>query len=194
MNAVVLETRLPSGTALQLVHGDLTAEEVDAIVNPANARLTHGGGVAGLIALKGGLTIDEESRRWVREHGPVSHARPAFTSSGNLPARYVIHAVGPVWGSGGEDAKLGAAVSGALALAAELGLRSLSLPAISTGVFGFPMPRAARIILNTLKTSLGETAQTSLKQVRVVLYDPSALETFEQAWLDLGLPSGGTRS
>jgi O-acetyl-ADP-ribose deacetylase len=189
MNTVVLAAALPTGITLQLVYGDLTSEEVDAIVNPANARLVHGGGVAGMIALKGGLPIDEESRRWVREHGPVSHDRPAFTIGGNLPARYVIHAVGPVWGSGGEDAKLAAAVSGTLDLANELGLRTLSLPAISTGTFGFPMPRAARIILHTLKSRLSEPAQSTLQQVRVVLYDRPALETFQQAWSDLGLPS-----
>ncbi len=194
MNRVIQETRLDSRTTLQLVKGDLTTEVVDAIVNPANAQLAHGGGVAGLISRKGGPAIQEQSRAWVREHGPVSHTSPAVTSGGDMPARYVIHAVGPIWGSGDEDRKLAAAVSGALGLANQLELRSLSLPAISTGIFGFPLPRAARIILNTIITTLVEFPQTSLVLVRVVLYDQLAAQAFLQAWQELGLQKVGLTS
>jgi len=145
VNTVLAETVLASGQIFQLVQGDITAETTDAIVNAANRALRHGAGVAGAILRRGGEVIQQESDAWVREHGPVSHAEPAWTSGGALPCRYVIHAVGPVWGDaqkpgagGDEDAKLAAAVTGSLSVAESLGLKSISLPAISTGVFGFP--------------------------------------------------------
>ncbi len=120
MNRVLLETNLTGGRTLQMVQGDLTQESVDAIVNAANSQLQHGGGVAGAIVRRGGPQIQAESEAWVREHGPVSHAKPAITRSGSLPCRYIIHAVGPVWGEGDEDAKLSAAIHGALAAADRL--------------------------------------------------------------------------
>src|SRR5574340_23751 len=138
MGAVLREHLLGNGGRLQLVEGDITAEQVDAIVNAANSHLLHGGGLAGALVRHGGDVIQQESNAWVRAHGPVSHTRPAWTSAGRLPARYILHAVGPVWGEGDEDSKLSAAVQGSLSLADELGLVSLALPAISTGIFGFP--------------------------------------------------------
>src|SRR5688500_1929772 len=138
MNTIIVEKKLSSDQIIQLVQGDITMEEVDAIVNAANEHLQHGGGVARTISKKGGPTIQQESDAWVREHGRVSHARPAWTSGGHLPAKYVIHAVGPVWGDGKEDNKLEAAVTGSLRLADELKCSSIALPAISTGIFGFP--------------------------------------------------------
>jgi O-acetyl-ADP-ribose deacetylase (regulator of RNase III) len=95
MNTILIEKRLPSNQTIQIVQGDITIEAVDAIVNAANEYLQHGGGVARSIANKGGSIIQKESDAWVREHGIVSHKRPAWTSGGNLPAKYVIHAVGP---------------------------------------------------------------------------------------------------
>lgn len=123
---------------LQLVEGDITTAKVDAIVNAANAHLQHGGGVAGIISRKGGPVIQRESDLWVREHGSVRHAEPAVTSGGSLPCRYVLHAVGPVWGEGDEDRKLAEAVTGSLRAADQLELTSIAFPAISTGIFGFP--------------------------------------------------------
>jgi O-acetyl-ADP-ribose deacetylase (regulator of RNase III) len=187
MNRVILESLAPSGQRLQLVQGDLTEEGVDAIVNAANSALAHGGGVAGAIARKGGSQIQEESVRWVQEHGPVRHAEPAYTRAGRLPCRYVIHAVGPVWGEGDEDAKLSAAVSGSLALADQLRLASLALPAISTGIFGFPKARAARLILAAIQDYLRQNPASGLKQIRLVLYDQPTLEAFQNAWKDIGL-------
>jgi O-acetyl-ADP-ribose deacetylase (regulator of RNase III) len=187
MNRVILESLAPSGQRLQLVQGDLTEEGVDAIVNAANSALAHGGGVAGAIARKGGSQIQEESVRWVQEHGPVRHAEPAYTRAGRLPCRYVIHAVGPVWGEGDEDAKLSAAVSGSLALADQLRLASLALPAISTGIFGFPKERAARLILAAIQDYLRQNPASGLKQIRLVLYDQPTLEAFQNAWKDIGL-------
>jgi O-acetyl-ADP-ribose deacetylase len=181
MNQVLKEHKFPSGRVFQLVKGDLTDEDVDAIVNAANERLAHGGGVAGAIARKGGSEIQEESTRWVKEHGPVSHAMPAYTSAGRLTCRYVIHAVGPVWGDGGEDAKLEAAVSGSLKRAEQLGLSSVALPAISTGIFGFPKDRAAGIIYRTVCTHL-TGSPGSLRRVRLVIFDRPTLDVFEASW------------
>jgi O-acetyl-ADP-ribose deacetylase (regulator of RNase III) len=137
MNQLVRSITYPSGQTLELIHGDLTEERVDAIVNAANKWLAHGGGVAGAIVRKGGLTIQVESDAWVKVLGPVSHETPAYTGARQLPCRYVIHAVGPVWGAGDEDRSLAAAIRESLVLADQLDLASLSLPPISTGIFGF---------------------------------------------------------
>ncbi len=167
-----------SGCRLQIVEGDITLEQVDAIVNAANSYLQHGGGVAGVISLSGGSIIQQESDRWVQEHGPVSHAEPAVTSGGRLPCTYVIHAVGPVWGSGDEDRKLADAVSGSLGMADSLDLSSVAFPALSTGIFGFPKERAAHIILTTIRAYLETSANSRLDRVRVVLFDPSSVKAF----------------
>ncbi|MBI3158965.1 MAG: macro domain-containing protein [Chloroflexi bacterium] len=180
-NRILASRAYESGCAFHLVQGDLLAEEVDAIVNPANEWLAHGGGVAGLIVRVGGRAIQDQSDAWVRAHGPVSHDRPAWTSAGALPCRYVIHAVGPVWGSGDEDAKLAAAVTASLRVAEELGLASISLPAISTGIFGFPKERAAPVILLAIDGHLKQS-RGSLGAVRLCLYDDEMAATFLKAW------------
>jgi O-acetyl-ADP-ribose deacetylase (regulator of RNase III) len=182
MNAIVIENLLPSGQHLQLVEGDLTLEKVDAIVNAANAHLLHGGGVAGAILRRGGPAIQAESQAWIREHGPVTHEAPAFTRGGNLPCRYVIHAVGPVWGEGDEDRKLEVAVTGALGLADRLNLASIAFPAISTGIYGFPKERAARISLNAIRKYFTHYPGSGLRQVRLVLFDRPTLEVFREVW------------
>ena len=97
MSILQLGYTYPSGQRLEIVQGDITGETVDAIVNAANSHLQHGAGVAGAILRRGGYQIQQESLEWVRQHGPVTHAEPAYTSAGKLPCRYVIHAVGPVW-------------------------------------------------------------------------------------------------
>jgi len=186
MNTILTERKLPSGQSVQLVQGDLTAESVDAIVNAANEQLAHGGGVAWAIVCKGGDAIQQESDDWVREHGPVSHAQPAWTSGGRLPAKYVIHAVGPVWGDGDEDAKLSAAVRGALHVADELKLESIALPAISTGIFGFPKGRAANVTFKAIEHYFSEHAASGVKLVRVVLFDASTIDAFMDVWKEWG--------
>ncbi len=181
MNKVLVDRRLPGGQTIQVVHGDITEETTDAIVNAANEHLAHGGGVAGAIARKGGASIQEESNAWVRAHGPVSHERPAWTTGGRLPAKYVIHAVGPVWGEGDEDRKLAAAVKGSLEVANELGLGSIALPAISTGIFGFPKDRAAGVMLK----AIGEYFSSRISRVRVVrivIIDDPTLRAFMDNW------------
>src|SRR5574342_878378 len=126
MNTVIMERTLPTGQTVQIVQGDITIEQVDAIVNAANEHLQHGGGVAWAISKKGGPTIQKESDEWIRQHGPVSHSHPAWTSGGLLPAKYVIHAVGPVWGDGDEDDKLSDAVTASLRVADELKCESIA--------------------------------------------------------------------
>jgi O-acetyl-ADP-ribose deacetylase (regulator of RNase III) len=186
MAQIIVSHILPGGQTLHLVHGDLTEEQVNAIVNAANAQLAHGGGVAGAIVRKGGSEIQEESLAWVDKHGPVNHDQPAITSAGRLPCRYVIHAVGPVWGDGDEDAKLHAAVTGALQVASDHKLSSLALPAISTGIFGFPKHRGARVILDAIVKFLDQNPDSSLREVRVTLIDEPSVtifaKEFERRW------------
>ena len=185
MNSVLVEKIFPSGQSLQIVQGDITAEEVDAIVNAANEQLAHGGGVAWAISKKGGATIQEESDEWVRKHGPVSHAHPAWTSGGHLPAKYVIHAVGPVWGeTSNDDKNLSDAVTGSLQVADELKCTSISMPAISTGIFGFPKDRAAGIIFKAVAAYFEKNPHSELKQVRIVLFDQSTIDVFMKQWTE----------
>ncbi len=189
MNGLVAEHVFGSGVVLQLAQGDITLEQVDAIVNAANARLVHGGGLAGAILRQGGYAIQSESDAWVRRHGLVTHDHPAYTGAGNLPCRYVIHAVGPMWGEGDENFKLASAVTGALQVAVELKLSSLALPAISTGIFGFPVAPAATSILSNIVDFFASHPGTSLRLVRVVELSQDKIEIFQQAWDGLGLGS-----
>ena len=182
MNSVLVERALSTGQTLQIVRGDITLEEVDAIVNAANEHLQHGGGVAWAIAKRGGDVIQEESDRWIQEHGLVSHAHPAWTLGGALPAKYIIHAVGPVWGDGDEDKKLSDAVVGSLRVADELKCASICMPAISTGIFGFPKDRAAQIILSSIDQYFSKTQESSIRQIRIILFDVSSLQVFVKVW------------
>lgn len=182
MNRVLVEKFLSTGQSLQIVQGDITIEEVDAIVNAANEHLAHGGGVAWAIVRRGGDVIQEESDKWIRGHGPVSHTHPAWTSGGALPAKYIIHAVGPIWGDGDEDQKLAEAVTGSLRVADELKCSSVSMPAISTGIFGFPKDRAAGIIFKSIHTYFGAKAISSIKLVRIILFDDASIRVFLETW------------
>jgi len=183
MNTVLVEKKLLSNQTIQIVQGDITTEEVDAIVNAANEFLQHGGGVARTISKKGGSAIQKESDAWVLKHGRVPHANPAWTSGGNLPAKYVIHAVGPVWGDGDEDHKLEAALTGSLHVADELKCTSVALPAISTGIYGFPKDRAAEIILSAIEKFFADNS-SGLKTVKLVLYDQPTVDVFLRSWND----------
>lgn len=182
MSEILRQKELFKNLTLQLVQGDITRQDVDAIVNAANERLQHGGGVAAAIARAGGPEIQAESNRWVEKHGPVSHANPAFTSGGKMPCQYVIHAVGPRWGSGNEDDKLEKSVLGSLRLADDLDLRSIAFPAISTGIFGFPQKRAAKVILIAVETYASQHPESGLNEIRIVLYDDPTAEAFSEVW------------
>jgi len=175
-----------SGQVIEVCQGDLTEETLDAIVNAANSHLAHGGGVAGAIVHKGGRVIQDESYAWINQHGPVSHAEPAYTGPGRLHCRYVIHAVGPVWGEGDEDRKLSEAVQGSLHLADNLGLKSIALPAISTGIFGFPKARAARVIYEAIHNYFEQNNQSEVRLVRLTIIDNPTLDAFLevfQSWV-----------
>ncbi len=194
MNKNLREHKFNTGQVLQLVQGDLTQERVDAIVNAANAQLQHGGGVAGVILRQGGAEIQTQSDAWVRVHGPVGHAEPAYTTAGSLPCRYVIHAVGPVWGAGDEDAKLDAAIRGSLRLADRLELASIAFPAISTGIFGFPKGRAAGVILSAIQGYFAEHPASGIAQVRLTLFDQPTVDAFQGVWEEMGLSNKVTRN
>jgi len=181
MNSILIEHILSTGQSLQIVQGDITTEDVDAIVNAANEHLQHGGGVAWEIVKHGGNIIQEESDKWIQGHGLVSHTHPAWTSGGALPAKYIIHAVGPVWGDGDEDHKLAGAISGSLRVADELKLSSIAFPAISTGIFGFPKDRAAKIIFKTIEEYFNKN-NSEIKTVRITLLDQTTIDIFIEAW------------
>jgi len=158
---------------LELVEGDITEMETDAIVNAANAHLTLGGGVAGAIRRKGGPEIQKECNKI----GGTFVGGAVITTGGNLKAKYVIHAVGPRMGEGNEDEKLQNATINSLKLADEHQLKSISFPAISTGIFGFPIQRCAEIMLrNTIEYLKGET---SLEKVVFCLYGQDSYKIFE---------------
>ena len=191
MNTVLIERVLQTGQTIQIVQGDITIEYVDAVVNAANEHLQHGGGVAWAISKKGGPKIQKESDEWIRQHGPVPHSYPAWTSGGLLPAKYVIHAVGPVWGdaqradtNSDEDVKLADAVTGSLRVADELKCSSIALPAISTGIFGFPKDRAAAIIFTTIDKYFVENLSSAVKTVKLVLFDQPSVDVFIKTWQD----------
>jgi len=178
MTAVLHTHTRPDGRLLRVVQGDITEEDVDTIVNAANEELAHGGGVAGAISRKGGREIQDESSKWVQEHGRVPTGGAVITGAGILKARYVIHVVGPIWGSGNEDALLASAVKSALALADERGLRSVSLPAISTGIFGFPKDLGVRVILWAVQEYLDEHPNSSIAEARLCNIDVATSELF----------------
>ena len=176
----VLSERVINERVLKAVHGDITEEGTEAIVNAANSLLKHGGGVAGAIVKKGGKVIQEESDRIVSERGPVPVGGAVYTTAGNLKAKYVIHAVGPIWGEGDEERKLRSAVRSALKLADELGLNSIALPAISTGIFGYPKREGVRVIVDEVIRYLEENPNTSLKEIHFTAIDRETAELFKE--------------
>lgn len=175
------EHRLPHGARLALYEGDLTRHRVDALVNAANAALAGGGGVDGAIHRAGGPEIMEETRRRYPAGCPTGSA--VISTAGKLAARYVIHAVGPIWrgGTSGEPHLLASAHRRSLELAAANDCRSIAFPAISTGVYGYPLDVAAEVALSTALEFLA--APRELSEVRFVLFGSQALLAF-QAVLD----------
>ncbi len=159
-------------TLLELIEGDITELQVDAIVNPANEDLQLGGGVAGAVREKGGASIQDECDRI----GGTPVGTAVMTGAGTLKAKQVIHAVGPRMGEGDEDRKLAAAVRAALALADRNGQRTIAIPAISTGVFGYPVDRCARILLTEVHRYL--QGGTKLERVVVCLHGKQKYQTF----------------
>ena len=168
---------------LELHQGDVTLEEVDAIVNAANSHLAGGGGVDGAIHRRGGSAIMEETDRRYPDGCPTGSA--VISGAGKLKARYVIHAVGPVWrgGNRAEAQLLAGAYRRSLELAVEHDCQSIAMPALSTGVYGYPMDQAARIALGTAIDFLREHSRPA--RVRFVLFGPDAYGAFAAALEEL---------
>ncbi|OLT38406.1 O-acetyl-ADP-ribose deacetylase [Actinomadura sp. CNU-125] len=168
---------------ITLVRGDITEEHVDAVVNAANSSLLGGGGVDGAIHRKGGPEILDECRKLRASHygGGLPTGQAVATTAGELPARWVIHTVGPVY-SAGEDRsdRLASCYRESLRVADELGVRSIAFPAVSAGIYGWPLDDAARIAVGTVRAT-----PTNATDARFVLFTPDAYAAFERA---VGLP------
>jgi len=164
---VVLKEEIINGKKIEIVKGDITEEKTDAIVNAANRHLSHGGGVAGAIVRKGGEIIQIESNKIIEKRGPLKTGEAVITRAGNLPCKYVIHTIGPVWGEGDEENKLKRAIESSLQVATENLLKSISIPAVSCGIFGFPKKRGTEIIYKTVKDFL-KNRETTIELVRLI--------------------------
>ncbi len=171
--------------SIELVQGDITEQVVDAIVNAANSHLAGGGGVDGAIHRAGGPGILAECREIVAREGRCPTGRAVITHAGRLHAKYVIHAVGPRYGEHGRrhEALLESVHAEAMRLAAEARCETVAFPAISTGVYGYPIDEAAPVALRSVARAL--RAETSIRLVRFVLFDRSALAAFENAAREL---------
>jgi len=175
------------GQTVELVQGNIVEQEVDAIVNAANSRLAGGGGVDGAIHRRGGPSIMEETNRLYPDGCPTGSA--VISGAGNLPAKHVLHAVGPVWSGGtrGEPELLASAHRRCLELAIEHDCHSIAFPAISTGVYGYPLDQAARVAIETAIQFVQEHGRPEL--IRFVLFGRSAYEAFAAALAELAPPS-----
>jgi O-acetyl-ADP-ribose deacetylase len=168
-----------SGMRLEIVRGDITRERVDAIVNAANCSLLGGGGVDGAIHRAGGPAILEECRTL----GGCPTGEVRATSAGRLAARYVLHAVGPVWRGGGhgEPELLASCYRNALALARELGCASIAFPAISTGVYGYPAQAAARVAVAAIREWAAQHPASALQRITLIAFSTPAFDVLSAA-------------
>ena len=194
-----LERQLNLGNdkVIKLVNGDITDRNVDAIVIAANSYLKHGGGVAAAIVRKGGTIIQEESDKIIAKTDIVSVGSAVSTTAGKLPCKAVIHTVGPRMGEGNEDYKLRKAVRSSLLLASKKGFRSISMPAISSGIFGFPKDRCAKILVEESKTFLqgndndecrnnkNNNTLPTLDIIEFCIIDDQTLDYFENELADI---------
>jgi O-acetyl-ADP-ribose deacetylase (regulator of RNase III) len=171
-----------SGKVIELVLGDITRQRVDAIVNAANSTLLGGGGVDGAIHRAGGPAVLDECRAIRAERGECPTGEAVLTGGGGLPARFVIHAVGPVWRGGdqGEPGLLASCYRNALRIAAERGFQSVAFPSISTGIYGYPVSLAASTALTAVASFLASEAAAP-SRVRFVLFDPVTFATYAGA-------------
>ena len=171
-------------TSLALIRGDITRERVDAIANAANERLMGGGGVDGAIHRAGGPVIAAECSAIRAKQGGCPTGQAVITTGGDLPAKYVIHTVGPIWrgGTAGEAELLASCYRESLRLAVEHGIKTIAFPSISTGVYGYPVAQAAVIALNVVKQFL--EAHDDLDEVRFVLFDDATYGAYENALWD----------
>jgi len=170
------------GKKIELVLGDIVRQNVDAIVNAANPTLLGGGGVDGAIHRAGGPAILEECQTIRNVRGECPRGEAVFTSGGRLPARFVIHAVGPVWQGGdqGEGELLASCYLNSLRIASKLGARIVAFPSISTGAYGYPVGEAATVALLTVSSFLS-SGPSAPETVRFVLYDTLTFMTYAGA-------------
>jgi O-acetyl-ADP-ribose deacetylase (regulator of RNase III) len=181
MQAIVV-----AGTTISALQADLTRQEVDAVVNPANEYLEHGAGLAGAIVRAGGWEVQQESDRWVAGHGPLVPGVAAVTGAGAMPARLVIHVAGPRYREGQDnEGLLGTAVRAALDATAARACRTVAMPAIAAGIFGYPLGDAARVIAGTCAAWAGEHPG-ALDEIRLVGFDEAAAGAFAAALAALG--------
>jgi putative ATPase len=173
---VIAREEYPGGRFFEVVTGDLLKEPVDAIVNAANGRLAHGGGVAAAIARAAGPALQEDGDRMVRQHGPVPVGEAVVTKAGRLPFKGVIHAVGPHQGQGREEEHLAHALAAALLRAHEQGWASISFPAVSSGIFAVPLDVCARAYVRAVRGFFAGHPDTSLRTVRLCLFDGPLVE------------------
>ncbi len=170
-----------SEDVVRAVRGDLTKQQVDAIVNAANEHLHHGGGVAAALVRAGGGVLQDESDRWIREHGPLRPGTAAVTGAGEMDARWVIHVAGPRFRNDQDNAGLlTSAVRAALDAADDIGARSIALPAISAGIFGYPLIEATAVIASACRDWIAEHRE-SIEEIRLVGYDDATVAAFEAA-------------
>ncbi|MEM3014323.1 MAG: macro domain-containing protein [Candidatus Bathyarchaeia archaeon] len=165
-------------TVLEIVKGDITELCVDAIVNAANNKLKLGGGVAAAIHRRGGPIIQNECDKIILEKGKLSTGEAAITSAGKLKAKHVIHAVGPIYGEGNEEMKLRNAIINSLEIAEKYNLKSIAFPAISTGHFGMPKEKCAKIMFPSIISYIKKG--TTLSRVIICLYDQETYDIFEK--------------
>ena len=168
-----------SQAVLTLVQGDITKEQVDAIVNAANEQLMGGGGVDGAIHRTGGPVIMAECNEIRAEQGGCPTGSAVITTGGNLPAKHVIHTVGPIWrgGNAGEPRLLASCYRESLSLALEHGIKTIAFPSISTGIYGYPIDKAATVAFNAVKVFL--EANDEIEEVRFVLFDDVTYAGYE---------------
>lgn len=176
-----------NGKKLRIVEGNIVLLPVEAIVNAANKSLILGGGVAGAIRNAGGPSIQEECN----EIGPIEVGEAVVTGGGRLKAKYVIHAVGPVYGEGDEDKKLEKATLNSLKIAQKKKLKSIAFPAISTGIFHFPIKRCSEIMIKAAMDFLKENEYP--QEIILCLYGERAYSIFQRTFERMTAPSSGSK-
>ena len=176
MRGIVLD----DGRVIQIVQGDITLEQVDAIANAANQFLRHGGGVAGAISRAGGRTIQEESDAYIRKNGPLEVSDVAVTGAGSLACSKIIHVCGPQYGDDDVEKKLFNSFYNIIKKAGEMGLKTISIPAVSSGIFGVPKEICARAFFKAVFDYIEENPNSSIKLVRACNIDKKTTSIFEE--------------
>lgn len=171
-----------AGARIVAVQGDITAQEVQAVVNAANTKLQHGGGVAAAIAEAAGPIVQQESNAWIDEHGELRPGQAALTSAGDMPADHIIHVAGPVYDTDSDDNEhlLREAVTAALDAASGADVASVAFPAISAGTYGYPRDEATAVIASTARDWLDDHAG-DLDEIRLVGFDRATTDDFAAA-------------